>query len=119
MARPRLNRENEPGLAAFAVWSETKLNYPREVYNDEYYRLVHGQEEHYGLLRSGWMDEKPEDHPYAPWTSSPEMLELARKGIERLKAQKDAEDAAQTPKVTTDLVSAMIEKQLAERMAKA
>lgn len=136
--RPRLNRETEDGIGpevdpvivsstpkkvslgiSFKDWSETRLNYPREVFSDEYYRLVYGQEEHYKALTEGWVEDRADDHPYAPWSSSPEMVAKAAHGIALLKAQKAAEDAAQTPKFTTDLVAAMIEKQFAERMAKA
>ena len=106
-----------PFTESFSTWVETKLSYPREVFKGDFYRITGGQEEHYKLLRNGWVDERAEDHPYKPWTSSPEALEVARQGLERLNEEKSKALAAKTPQVTQDHVAAMIEKAFSEKMS--
>ncbi len=107
-----------PFTESFSTWVETKLSYPREVFKGDYYRITGGQEEHYKLLREGWVNERAEDHPYTPWTASPQALEVARKGIERLNAEKQAALATQTPQVTKDHVAQMIQDALAGKLDK-
>ena len=70
-----------PFTVPFRDWAETKLPYPREVYKGEYYRMTGGQEDHFKLLRDGWVDDLPAGHPYKPWTASPEAQALAKRGL--------------------------------------
>tara|TARA_R110000868_G_scaffold116700_1_gene310423 strand:- start:221 stop:601 length:381 start_codon:yes stop_codon:yes gene_type:complete len=98
-----------PFTTSFHDWAETKLSYPREIYKGEYYILTGSQEDHYKRLRAGWSDERPDDHPYKPWTSSPEAQQLAQRGMNDLRAKRAAESAEKTPTVTKDLIAQMIE----------
>lgn len=101
---------------SFHDWAETKLSYPREVYKGDYYRLTGGQEDHFKLLRAGWVDDRPMDSEYKPWTASPESHALAQRGLADLRAKAAAEAAKQIPTVSKDYVAEMIEKAFQEKM---
>jgi hypothetical protein len=105
-----------PFTVPFRDWAETKLAYPREVFKSEYYRITGSQEDHYKLLREGWSDDRPSNHPYKPWTSSPDAVALAKRGIAELRAKASAEASKKTPEVTKDLIAEMIEKKFAETL---
>jgi hypothetical protein len=105
-----------PFTVPFRDWSETKLSYPREVYKGQYYRITGGQEDHFKLLRDGWVDDLPAGHPYKPWTSSPEAEAAAKRGLAELRARQSADASKKTPEVTRDLIAEMIEKKFAETL---
>lgn len=71
---------------------EAGTRYPHEVFNADYYKLIHSPEEHYQSLMKGWTDEQPQDHAYVPYTESPEHLEMIQ-GQLAAKAEKERQEA--------------------------
>ncbi len=42
------------------------MTFPTEMFKEEFYRLVRSEEEHKAMLEDGWVDKRPEGHPYLP-----------------------------------------------------
>lgn len=47
------------------------MNFPIELFKDDYYRIAHGPEEYARLVGEGWQIDRPANHPYKPWSSHP------------------------------------------------
>lgn len=90
--------------------------YPREVYRDDYYQVIHSADTHYDALFDGWVDDKDRGKTYRPITSSPESLALAATQLKEAEAKKQAEAALRAEKVVkASDVDALIAKALAAR----
>ncbi len=52
---------------------------PFEMFKDDYYRVVHSEEEVASLVKKGWSDVQPDNHPYIPFSAHPGQVELTAK----------------------------------------
>lgn len=48
--------------------------FPVELYKEDHYRLVHGDEELKSLEADGWSQKRPDGHKYLPWSAHPSQI---------------------------------------------